>query len=194
MNPTRNSSDAEKPNTRSISTTGASGGPDFGGNAGIEGRSGARLFVLGIGGNLGDREATLREGVRRIGDLARVRVVATSSLIETPPWGLEDQPAFMNGAVLIETDLPASALLEGTRSVEASLGRTRDVRWGPRTLDIDLLWSQGLVIEDPDLQLPHPRLTEREFALVPLLELVPTASDPRTGTPYLASLDSLRKG
>lgn len=194
MNPTRNSSDAEKPNTTSISTTGATGGPDFGGNPRIEGGSAPRLYVLGIGGNVGDREATLAEGVRRIGQIERVRLVATSALIETAPWGLEEQPAFLNGAVLIETELQPDELLAGTRAVEAALGRTRDIRWGPRTLDIDVLWSQGLVVESPDLQLPHPRLTQREFALVPLLELVPTASDPRTGTSYLASLDSLRKG
>lgn len=194
MNPTRNSSDAEKPNTRSISTTGGDSGPVFGGKSGTGAESEARGFVLGIGGNLGDREATLREGIARIGALPGVRVVAESTLIETPPWGLADQPPFLNGAVLVETSLSPQALLAGTRSIEMALGRTRDVRWGPRTLDIDLLWSQGLVIEEPDLTLPHPRLAERFFALAPLLELVPTAADPRTGVSYVASLDSLRKG
>ncbi len=194
MNPTRNSSDAEKPNTRSISTTGGDRGPDFGEKSGTGAECQPRAFVLGIGGNLGDREATLREGVRRIGEIPGVRLVAESALIETPPWGLEDQPVFLNGAVLVETTLTPLGLLAGTREVERALGRARDVRWGPRTLDIDLLWSQGLVIEEPDLVLPHPRLVERAFALVPLLELVPTAADPRTGTSYVASLDSLRKG
>lgn len=194
MNPTRNSSDAEKPNTKEISITGGSAGPDFGEKGGIEAESTPRLYVLGIGGNLGDREATLREGVRRIGAIPGVVVRATSRLIETPPWGLLEQPPFLNGAVSIETALTPFALLLETRAIESALGRARDVRWGPRTLDIDLLWSQGLVIEAPDLSLPHPRLAERLFALAPLLELVPTAADPRTGTSYLASLDSLRKG
>jgi len=123
-----------------------------------------------------------------------VRVLATSAFIETAPWGLLEQPAFLNGAALIETTLSPLALLAAARAIEASLGRVRGTPWGPRTLDLDLLWSEELILDHPELSVPHPRLTERSFALSPLLELVPTASDPRTGISYLASLDSLRKG
>jgi 2-amino-4-hydroxy-6-hydroxymethyldihydropteridine diphosphokinase len=150
--------------------------------------------VLGLGSNLGDREGTLGAAVTSLGKLPGVVVLGRSGWMETPPWGLADQPAFLNGAVLIATTLSPFALLAATRAIEAAAGRTRVIRWGPRTLDIDLLWTHGSVVDHPDLQLPHPRLTERVFALGPLLELVPDAADPRTGTPYLASLDSLRKG
>ena len=181
MKPTRNSSEAEKPNTTGTSTT----------------PLGKRLpfeIVLGIGSNLGDRRQTLVRAVSLLGALPGVRVLRTSTLRETPAWGLEDQPPFLNGAVLVQTEHDPLELLGETRRIEAVCGRTREVRWGPRTLDIDLLWSHGLVVEHPDLTLPHAGLLERVFALEPLLELVPEAVDPRTGASYVASLDSLRKG
>jgi 2-amino-4-hydroxy-6-hydroxymethyldihydropteridine diphosphokinase len=215
MNPTRKSSEAETPNTVPSSTTGVSGGPPFG--IGIESVS-RRRFVLGLGSNLGDRGETLRRAMDTLAADPALDLLARSSILETEPWGRTDQPLFLNAAVLIETSLPPLELLDRTLAIERAFGRVRagavavpakdgaesgtkigtnsgDLeRWGPRTLDIDVLWSHGCVVDDPRLQVPHPRLHERIFALAPLLELVPDAADPRSGTPYLASLDSLRKG
>ena len=181
MKPTRNNSEAEKPNTDRISTM-----P-------LEKRLSFEI-VLGIGSNLGDRRATLANAVARLGAAPGVSVLRQSALRETPAWGLTEQPPFLNGAVLVRTEHSPLELLRETRRIEALLGRTRAVRWGPRTLDIDLLWSHGLVVEHPELTLPHAGLLERVFALEPLVELVPDAVDPRTGASYVASLDSLRKG
>lgn len=147
-----------------------------------------RAFV-GVGANLGDREATIREAVRLLGD----DVVAVSRLRETEPWGYADQPAFLNGAVLLETDLAPRALLERLLAVERRLGRTREgPRYGPRTIDLDLLLYEDRVVEEEGLSLPHPRLHERPFALEPLLDLDPELELPGRGrvSDLLAGLQS----
>ncbi|HET8605863.1 MAG TPA: 2-amino-4-hydroxy-6-hydroxymethyldihydropteridine diphosphokinase [Gaiellaceae bacterium] len=147
-----------------------------------------RAFV-GVGANLGDREATIREAVRLLGD----DVVAVSRLRETEPWGYVDQPAFLNGAVLLETDLAPRALLERLLAVERRLGRTREgPRYGPRTIDLDLLLYEDRVVEEEGLSLPHPRLHERPFALEPLLDLDPELELPGRGrvSDLLAGLQS----
>lgn len=146
--------------------------------------------VVGVGANLGDRLATMRAAVT---ELARdMRVEKTSRVYATAPVGGPPQPEFLNAAVLVAYPGAALDLLDALLAVEARFGRVRAERWGPRTLDLDLLWIDGLAVDAPRLVVPHPRLHERAFALVPLLELVPDASDPRTGARYAAPPGDLR--
>jgi 2-amino-4-hydroxy-6-hydroxymethyldihydropteridine diphosphokinase len=128
---------------------------------------------LGLGSNLGDRAKYLSDALRLLRTLPGVRVTAVSPVYETKPVGLVDQPDFLNLVVALETDLPPAPLLAACQGVEYALGRKRDVRWGPRTLDIDLLCHGSVISADPALTLPHPRLTERAFVLVPLSALAP---------------------
>ncbi len=131
--------------------------------------------LLALGGNLGDVRATLDRAVAALCDGPAVRLLARSSDYRTPPWGLADQPAFVNLAIAIETGLPPRALLARAQAVERALGRDRakERRWGPRPLDIDLIAYDELVLAEGDLVLPHPRLFERAFVLVPLVEIAP---------------------
>jgi 2-amino-4-hydroxy-6-hydroxymethyldihydropteridine diphosphokinase len=148
-----------------------------------------RAFV-GLGSNLGDRESTLRTALELLG--TRARVVATSSLRETEPWGLEGQPTFLNGAAELETDLAPRELLMVLLDVERSLGRSRaGPRWGPRTIDLDLLVYADEEIDEPGLTVPHPHLHERRFVLEPLAELDPGLVVPGRGrvSDLLAKLD-----
>lgn len=140
-----------------------------------------RAYV-GLGANLGDRERTLRLAVEHLGDVDGIRVLAVSSLTETDPVGVVDQPRFLNGAVALDTELPPRALLDALLEVERGLGRVRDgERWGPRTVDLDLLVYDDVVVDEPGLHVPHPRLHERPFALEPLAELDPELVVPGLG-------------
>jgi len=133
---------------------------------------------VGLGSNLGDREATLRAALELLGD----DVVAVSSFRETDPVGYLDQPRFLNAAAALETGLEPRPLLERLLEVERGLGRTRDgPRFGPRTIDLDLLLYADRVIAEPGLVVPHPRLAERRFALEPLAELDPDLVVPGLG-------------
>jgi 2-amino-4-hydroxy-6-hydroxymethyldihydropteridine diphosphokinase len=131
--------------------------------------------LLGLGGNVGDVRATLDEAVARFADGRAVTLLARSSDYLTPPWGVEDQPPFVNLAVTVETALSPRALLTRALDVERALGRDRSTgeRWGPRPIDIDLLAYDDLTLDEPGLTLPHPRLFERAFVLVPLTEIAP---------------------
>jgi 2-amino-4-hydroxy-6-hydroxymethyldihydropteridine diphosphokinase len=133
-----------------------------------------RAYV-GLGANLGDREGTLRRAVELLAAEPGIEVVAVSSLRETEPVGYLDQPAFLNGACAVETDLSARDLLDRLLAIERALGRERGTgpRWGPRTIDLDLLLYGQETVEEPGLTVPHPRLSERSFALEPLVELEP---------------------
>ena len=134
-----------------------------------------RAYV-GLGANLGEREATIRHAVRLLG-ASRV-----STLRETEPVGYVDQPRFVNGVALVETALEPRALLDRLLEIERELGRTRDgPRFGPRTIDLDLLLYDELVLDEPGLTLPHPRLHERAFVLEPLAELDPALVVPGRG-------------
>jgi 2-amino-4-hydroxy-6-hydroxymethyldihydropteridine diphosphokinase len=138
--------------------------------------------VVGLGANLGDRLTTMRAAARELSRIARV--AGTSRVYETAPVG-PLQPDFLNAAALLEWEGSPDELLRELLVIEASLGRVRgDQRWGPRAIDLDFLWAEGVAVDGPRLTLPHPRLRDRAFALVPLLELVPDARDPRTGEPY----------
>ena len=152
-----------------------------------------RAYV-GVGANLGDREATIRRAVELLEGMPGVEVVGTSALIETEPWGPVDQPSFLNGAVAVETELDPHALLDVLLDVERSLGRVREgERWGPRTIDLDLLLYGELVVDEAGLTVPHPCLPERAFALEPLAELAPDAVIPGNGT-VAEALSALEDG
>jgi 2-amino-4-hydroxy-6-hydroxymethyldihydropteridine diphosphokinase len=131
--------------------------------------------LLGLGGNLGDVRTTLERAVAALCDGRDVRLVARSSDYRTPPWGVTDQPSFINLAIVVETALAPRALLDRALRVEAMFGRdrTKELRWGPRILDIDIVAFDALEIEESGLTLPHPHLFERVFVLAPLAEIVP---------------------
>ena len=154
-----------------------------------------RAYV-GVGANLGDRERTIRRAIEMLAARPGVDVVAISMLRETDPWGPVEQPPYLNGAVALHTDLDPRDLLGVLLDVERSLGRDRatEVRFGPRTLDLDLLVHGDLVRDEPGLTLPHPRLQERRFALEPLADLDPELVVPGRGTvaELLAALGSSR--
>jgi 2-amino-4-hydroxy-6-hydroxymethyldihydropteridine diphosphokinase len=128
----------------------------------------ARAF-LGLGSNLGDRAAHLQRAVAGLPDL-----VATSPVYETDPvGGPDDQGAYLNLVAELDTALSPRELLALCGALEDGAGRVREVRWGPRTLDVDVLWVDGVVVDEPDLQVPHPRMRERRFVLEPLADLAP---------------------
>jgi 2-amino-4-hydroxy-6-hydroxymethyldihydropteridine diphosphokinase len=140
-----------------------------------------RAFI-GLGSNLGDREGWLRGAVELLREEPEIEVVGVSSMRETEPVGHLDQPRFLNAAVEVETGLPASRLLDRLLAVERALGRRRvGPRFGPRTIDLDLLLYGDALIDEPSLTVPHPRLAERRFALEPLHELDPTLVVPGRG-------------
>lgn len=128
---------------------------------------------IGIGSNLGDREGTLDGAVRMVGDLDGVEVVSRSSIIETAPVGVIEQPDFLNMVVEVETTLGARELLDRLLDIEQRFGRERRERWGPRTLDLDLLFFEDMVINEPGLTVPHPEMPNRGFVLEPLAEIAP---------------------
>ena len=135
---------------------------------------------LGLGSNLGDREDNLRRAVSLLS--RRASLIALSSVYETEPWGYASQPTFFNMACLLETSLSPQCLLELAQSVERDLGRVPSFRYGPRVIDVDILLYGDEVIETPRLQVPHPRLWQRSFALTPLAEIAPGLAHPILGT------------
>jgi 2-amino-4-hydroxy-6-hydroxymethyldihydropteridine diphosphokinase len=131
--------------------------------------------LVALGGNEGNSRDTLNRAIALFCDGRDVRLLRRSSDYRTPPWGVTDQPAFINACVLIATGLSPHALLERAQGVERGLGRdrSRERRWGPRPIDIDLLAYDDVAVDEPGLKLPHPRLLERAFVLVPLVEIAP---------------------
>lgn len=150
------------------------------------------IAFVGLGGNLGDAAATLRTAMQALDRLQHTRVIRASRLYRTPAWGLQEQADFINGVVMLSTGLAPPALLEALLATERRFGRERDPaqRWGPRTLDLDLLLYGEDMIDAPGLRLPHPHLHERAFALVPLLEIAPDILIPGVG-PAQRALDGL---
>src|SRR5215216_6877158 len=147
-----------------------------------------RSYVIGLGANLGDRRETLRSAVSCLRAHGAVRKV--SDLYESPAVG-PPQPDYYNAAVLLDSALGPPQVLGELLAIERAHGRERRERWGPRTLDLDLLFSPGLVWSDSVLTLPHPELARRAFALSPLLDVLAQARDPHSGTPYADLLDGL---
>lgn len=137
--------------------------------------------VLSLGANLGDPRDQLGRALEQLAADPAIAVEAVSDAYETAPIGKTDQPAFLNVAALVRTDLPLPELLARTQAVETALGRVRHERWGPRTLDIDIVAAGGLTLELPHLTVPHPRAHERAFVLVPWLELDADAHLPGRG-------------
>ena len=131
--------------------------------------------LIALGGNVGDVRATFRKAISHICGMAQAALIARSSDYATPPWGDEDQDPFINACVEIETSLDPHALLFVMHKVEQKFGRTRNKerQWGPRTLDLDMIAYDDVSLQKPDLTLPHPRLFERAFVLVPLAEIAP---------------------
>ena len=144
------------------------------------------VAYVGLGSNLGDREATIRAALA-----ALPGVFAVSELRETDPVGVTEQPAFLNGAAALETELSPRELLASLLAVERELGRERRERWGPRTIDLDLLLYGTETVDEPGMTVPHPRLHERRFALEPLADLDPELVVPGRGRvrDLLAELD-----
>jgi 2-amino-4-hydroxy-6-hydroxymethyldihydropteridine diphosphokinase len=131
--------------------------------------------LLALGGNVGDVRGTFDRAFAMLCEGGEVRFLARSADYRTPPWGVTDQPAFVNCCLRIDTSLAPRALLARTQTVETGLGRNRakEQRWGPRTIDIDLIAYDDVRCEGPDLTLPHPRVLERAFVLAPLAEIAP---------------------
>jgi 2-amino-4-hydroxy-6-hydroxymethyldihydropteridine diphosphokinase len=129
--------------------------------------------LLALGGNVGDVRATFERAIAMLCDDGTVRLLRRSSDYRTPPWGIADQPAFVNSAIIVATSLDPRALLARAQAVERALGRDRvgEPRWGPRPIDIDILAYDDVTLREPDLTLPHPHLFERAFVLVPLAEV-----------------------
>jgi 2-amino-4-hydroxy-6-hydroxymethyldihydropteridine diphosphokinase len=149
---------------------------------------------LSLGSNLGDREANLREALERL-ETAGVRVLRRSSVYETEPQDLRDQPWFLNAAVEVNTDLFPLQLLSAIQNIERGMGRRRVTSKGPRNIDIDILFYGRSVIHAADLQVPHPRIAQRSFVLEPLAEIAPELRHPvnaKTAREMLAALDPQR--
>ena len=128
---------------------------------------------LSVGSNLGDRAEYIRQAIEYVGASDKIQLKSVSSLYETPPWGNINQPSFLNGAFSLVSTISPQELLGLCQSVEQSLGRVRHEHWGPRTIDIDLLYIDGIRLNTPELVLPHPYMLERAFVLVPLVEIAP---------------------
>ena len=136
---------------------------------------------LGFGANLGDRKKNLAQAVNALNDRPDLVILRISGIYETAPWGLTDQPDFLNMVAEFETSIPPAELLERVKKLEQSMGREEGPRFGSRLIDIDILLMGDLVVEEPDLIIPHASLHERAFVLVPLAELAPDAVHPVLG-------------
>ncbi|MER7791713.1 2-amino-4-hydroxy-6-hydroxymethyldihydropteridine diphosphokinase [Streptomyces sp. NPDC097640] len=145
--------------------------------------SNPKWAVIGLGSNLGNRLETLQGAIDALEDTPGLRVKAVSPVYETEPWGVDPgaQPSYFNAVVLIKTTLPPSSLLERGHAIEEAFERVRDERWGPRTLDVDIVTYQDVISDDPVLTLPHPRAHERAFVLVPWHDVDPAAEVPGLG-------------
>lgn len=155
-----------------------------------------RRVVIGLGSNMGDRAAYLDRAVAELRADRRVHVMRRSPVYETSSVGGPPQADYLNGAVLVVTSLQAREILELGLAIERTLGRVRGEPNLPRTIDLDLLWIEGEEIDEPDLRVPHPRLSERPFAVRPLVDLAPDAGHPRTGLVFAtlpAASEELRR-
>lgn len=133
---------------------------------------------MGLGSNLGDREAYMREALERLSRHSEVKIRGLSSLYESEPWGNKNQGPFLNAVVEIETGLSPKGLLAFIEQIEQEMGRKREVQWGPRLIDVDILFYDQLVIEEKDLKIPHPHIPQRAFVLEPMAEVAPNLLHP----------------
>jgi 2-amino-4-hydroxy-6-hydroxymethyldihydropteridine diphosphokinase len=130
-----------------------------------------QIAYLGLGSNIGNKFEYIEKAIEHISRNSKIEIIKQSSYYETNPVGYEDQESFINMCLEIETDFSPLQLLEETQKIENSLGRTREIRWGPRTIDIDILLYSDLIMKNSILTIPHPRMTERAFVLIPLQEI-----------------------
>lgn len=135
------------------------------------------MIFIGLGSNVGERMNNLTEGVRLLEGMG-VKIIKASSLYETPAWGLTEQSSFLNAVIAVSFEGQPSVLLDLLMAIEQALGRTREIKWGPRTLDLDILSFETIVCSTPELTLPHPYLQERAFVLAPWKEIAPDFSIP----------------
>ncbi|MBC1975726.1 2-amino-4-hydroxy-6-hydroxymethyldihydropteridine diphosphokinase [Listeria booriae] len=133
---------------------------------------------LSIGTNIGNRQENLENALKSLNQTESIKITHVSSVYETDPVGFEDQDAFLNIAVALETTLDQETLLQTGLNIETELGRVRLIRWGPRLIDIDLLLYDDIKHQSPTLELPHPRMTERAFVMIPLQEIAPDVAAP----------------
>jgi 2-amino-4-hydroxy-6-hydroxymethyldihydropteridine diphosphokinase len=136
--------------------------------------------ALALGANIGDRLAAMRRAVSAIGD-AIGAVSAKSSVYETPPWGRVDQPRFLNACLVVATDLPPLDLLAAVKKIETDIGRVRRAHWGPREIDIDIIFYGDMVVDAPGLKIPHALMHMRPFVLIPLADAAPDWRHPDSG-------------
>ncbi|MCY7195127.1 2-amino-4-hydroxy-6-hydroxymethyldihydropteridine diphosphokinase [Streptococcus dysgalactiae subsp. equisimilis] len=151
------------------------------------------IVYLSLGTNMGDREEYLSQAVQYLAKIPNIHLLAQSSIYETAAWGKTDQADFLNMACQLDTQLTAADFLKETQAIEQSLGRVRHEKWGPRTIDIDILLFGEEVYDTKELKVPHPYMTERAFVLIPLLELQPDFKLPPNHKflrDYLAALDT----
>ncbi len=138
------------------------------------------VVALSLGSNLGDRLQILRKAVDSLKKMGFV-ITASSDVFETPPWGVKDQPRFLNACVLAETRLSPEETLAAVKAIEESLGRTRTWKWGPRLIDLDIIFYDSLILKTPELTIPHPEMARRAFVLLPLAQAAPYWRHPETG-------------
>jgi 2-amino-4-hydroxy-6-hydroxymethyldihydropteridine diphosphokinase len=132
---------------------------------------------LGLGTNLGDRHENLKQAIEKLATIGRV--LETSKIYETSAWGLEEQDDFLNQVIILETDQKPFELLQSIQEIEKAVGRTKSIKWGPRVIDIDILFIQDRIMDDQHLIIPHPHIQNRNFVLVPLMELDPDFIHPK---------------
>ena len=150
------------------------------------------LAYIALGSNLGDPQQQLRDAMQTLATTPGLHLLQRSALYRTPPWGMLQQPPFVNAAVQLDSALPPHALLDALLAIEQRAGRVRGARNGPRTLDLDLLHVDGVQLDDARLSLPHPRMAQRAFVLLPLHDIAPTLQLPGYGRvdQLLAALDT----
>jgi 2-amino-4-hydroxy-6-hydroxymethyldihydropteridine diphosphokinase len=147
-----------------------------------------KTYILSLGSNVGNRLANLRAAAGLLS--AKEKISSRSDVYETPPWGVEAQPRFLNACLVLETELEPPELLAAVKGAERKIGRVARERWGPREIDIDIISCGEMVFSDENLQIPHPRVRERAFVLVPLRDAAPGWRHPVTGESVDALLES----
>ncbi len=150
------------------------------------------VAFIGIGSNLGDKAFNIRQAIRIMAESWKIDVVSVSSLYETEPVGVRDQPDFLNCVVKVETELTPRELLKTLKGIEARMGRRPGPRWGPRRIDLDILFYGDLTLNEDDLIIPHPRAHERLFALMPLFEIAPDLMHPVLGRSIRELIEDLK--